>query len=559
MALKNRKFVALLCVIIFFAITLIGVTSCEDSPLSGDETNANEQLSTDEKTVRERVNEFYTAYNNGDMETVLSCLTVKKRNAFEAMFSLVGGLAGSYTGMEVDLSDLFSLGVSTASGDFMELDISDIKVSKSEMAVVTTKMELHGSGQQTIYFVLMYENNGWYINDITDKKVNITTGVTSQTSANIEVEQVGSLSRYDMAMVKFKMDDKTYVGLVNPEGVIYYYTEGEKLPCQSLGNGAKIVSVKEDGNVKELIFFNSKNERGATLDGDTFEAILGYENGLVLVYKNTSNISTEEHSYGIIDENGNWVSPMKPLPDGQELPNPNDSYTYWRDYEYAGEGVFISYNSYRGTVIYNSIKNEYFYFDGVIETDFANGVAYGCEIDSSHRIVGYFSIDLINGINEITEDEYIQNINKGQDYVISDGEYLQVYNAKTDIVSEYKNFPRKMIGYTWAGNYLLITINGADGKEYFTVIDKECNQLFEPIEYIEDWYVSIELSNGRIAYQCSEDVYEVVDLKGNRIISKEDGYTLISNFRNGLAYAKQGDQECYIGVDGKQLTIKLYE
>ena len=103
------------------------------------------------------------------MDTVLECLDAKSRNAMEAMLKLLGGIAGSYTGFEIDLKDLFSLGISTIDGDFMKLKITDIKITDSKNATVTTTMELTGAGVQTIFFSMVYEHEGWYIRDMSDK------------------------------------------------------------------------------------------------------------------------------------------------------------------------------------------------------------------------------------------------------------------------------------------------------------------------------------------------------------------------------------------------------
>ena len=52
-----------------------------------------EEVPTTEELIKERIEQFVTAYNDGDMETVLDCLDAKTRNAFQAMLNLLGGLA----------------------------------------------------------------------------------------------------------------------------------------------------------------------------------------------------------------------------------------------------------------------------------------------------------------------------------------------------------------------------------------------------------------------------------------------------------------------------------
>ena len=129
-----------------------------------------EKQPTNEELIENRITTFVTAYNDGDMDTALSCFDAKTRNALEAMFNLVGGIAGNLTGFDVALSDLFSLGVSMTADDFMKLEIIDITVIDSANATATTKMFLTGSGTQIIYFEMICENDGWYIHDMTDSK-----------------------------------------------------------------------------------------------------------------------------------------------------------------------------------------------------------------------------------------------------------------------------------------------------------------------------------------------------------------------------------------------------
>ena len=131
---------------------------------------------TDEELIRERIDTFLTAYNDGDMEEVLNCLDAKTKNTFNALLNVMGGIAGGLTGFSFDLRDLFSLGVAIKDGDFMTLNVSDITVSGST-AVATTSMSMPG-GASIIYFKMIYENDGWYISDMTDKKPASSGGST---------------------------------------------------------------------------------------------------------------------------------------------------------------------------------------------------------------------------------------------------------------------------------------------------------------------------------------------------------------------------------------------
>ncbi len=149
----------LICVFLCALLVCVFFSSC-----LGEEQLTSEQL------IKNRINEFLTAYNSGDMDAVMDCLDAKTRNAMNAMLNLLGGFIGSQAGFGIDLRDLFSLGIAIESDDFMKLQITDITVKDSKTAVATTTMDLTGAGVETIYFHMVYENDGWYISDMSDKK-----------------------------------------------------------------------------------------------------------------------------------------------------------------------------------------------------------------------------------------------------------------------------------------------------------------------------------------------------------------------------------------------------
>ncbi len=154
------KAIKTLALLLCALIILTALTACD--------INRFEKPKTDEELIEERIDMFLTAYNSGDMETVLSCLDAKTRNAFEVMFKLMGGLAGSYTGIDIDISDLFSLGIYSVEDDFMELNISEINIESDKKATVTATMDMPNSKNIPIYIYMVYENEGWYIRDMRD-------------------------------------------------------------------------------------------------------------------------------------------------------------------------------------------------------------------------------------------------------------------------------------------------------------------------------------------------------------------------------------------------------
>ena len=499
-----------------------------------------EKQPTNEELIENRITSFVTAYNDGDMEVVLECLDAKTRNAFQAMLNILGGLAGSAAGFNIDLSDLFSLGVSTTSGDFMELDITDITVIDGANATATTTMDLTGAGTQTIYFVMVYENEGWYIHDMTDEQVGDSINNSNQTGTNISVLEMDSVYN-ESATIEFKMNDKTYSGVINSKGEIIYYSEKKYINWTSIGNGAGFITTYTDDDKKIYTLFNENGHKTITVDGDVFDTIIGYGDGLILVYKNTSTITTEEH------------------PDAWN----------WDAFEYVGEGVFMSYNHYGYNdhyILYNSNTNKSYFIDScyIYSNAFCNGVIYGKNTgwgfhsgsisDYTNQseytyMPSYFALRADGTVEEVAE------FTKAFDNLLinTKGQYMRVLDKTNNIEKEYTVFSSEMISSVqFDGDFGLVMLNGADGKTYFTVIDKECNQKVAPVVCS-----NAAISDGRIVYKNSDNIYEVIDVNGSAIVSKNQGFTYISNYSGGIAKAENSDGECYIGLDGEPLTIKL--
>lgn len=125
---------------------------------------------SDQELIEERITSFVNAYNDGNMELVLNSLDTETRTTLEAMLNLYNGLLGGLTGFNFDLRDLFALGVNMTAEDMMDLRIEEIIIQNKENAIAVAVMDLENSGEETVYFIMVYENEGWYIHDITDNR-----------------------------------------------------------------------------------------------------------------------------------------------------------------------------------------------------------------------------------------------------------------------------------------------------------------------------------------------------------------------------------------------------
>lgn len=543
------KSIRLVSLILVTALLLSCFSACKNQP-------------TNDELIENRINSFVEAYNNGDMDALLSHLDAKSSNTLEATLNLAGGLAGGLTGFDLELSDLFSLGIGTYSSDFMNLEIIEINYIDSTNAFATTTVELAGSKAKTIQFVMVYENDGWYINDMTDKISNNS----NQAGTNINVSDIISVY-YGNGEIEFNMDGKTYEGIVNSKGEIIYYADSlGYMEWTPMGDGAGFVTSITEDDKKIYTIFNTDGQKTLTVNGDVFDTVLGYGDGLILVHKNNSTLTTVEHTYGVLDYNGKWI---KPLTAGTELPDPN--IWDWETFNHVVDGTFISYGYFNGKkqyLIFNSDTNKsyliisqlfgnYNYpsnFDEYIFNGKIYGYYGGTISDYSNQsnrtgLPSFFELHTDGTFEEISEFTYAF----GNLLINTKGEFMRVFDKSTNTEKEWTAFPSNIINNIhFEDGYLLVLLNGVDGKTYFTVIDKDCNEIITPTVCR-----SATLSNGRIVYENESKIYEVIDVNGNSIVTANEGYTNIGKYSGGIAKAENSNGECIIGLDGKPLTITL--
>lgn len=94
---------------------------------------------------------------------------------------------------------------------------------------------------------------------------------------------------------------------------------------------------------------------------------------------------------------------------------------------------------------------------------------------------------------------------------------------------------------------MLIIIKGKDDNTYITVLDRNCNILFEPI-----LGTNAEAGDSKITLNTG-DGYSVLDYSGNVLISAGT-YSYIGTFSDGVAWAKNLNNQ-YVIIDEKGKVI----
>lgn len=126
---------------------------------------------SDKDKIEARIEKFEDCYNDGDLDGILECLATKERKMIQAELNIFGALMGGLIGLDLDISDLFSLGVGMQDTELINVTIEKIRITDSTTAIAEGSIVLtEGSSSETClaWFCMVKEEDGWFIEDIID-------------------------------------------------------------------------------------------------------------------------------------------------------------------------------------------------------------------------------------------------------------------------------------------------------------------------------------------------------------------------------------------------------
>ena len=508
---------------------------------------------SDEEQIQATLDKFVEEYNAGDFEGVLSCMEPVYANVLSVLFEMLGGYAGGKLGVDINMSDLFGLGVAMQGGDFIALTTQEIAISGYH-ASVTTKMKLAPAVEETMYFLFIKEGQDWLIQGITDEKSGIGSGEDIVVNSLWEEGFVDGLMK-----ISYKQEDTTYWGVVNTNGEVIYSQEGALNGWNHMGNGTGWVSIyNAETKKRDYFIINNQGEKVVSNVELGFDKIIGAGNGLAWVYKYQTGINGAKHLYGVINSKGEWVSPMREV-----------DFKYSDDYlssysKLMGDNFFVYY-------YYTANSGNYFVYNINTGVGFQVGSVRG-EINGDLYCHGYLMTDENNEPYWIEEcriqpDGTVSEMDKYDKF--SDGklityhtgyneetdkeeDFIEIYNVVTGKSVIYDDYSAERVeSIQFEGAYGLVIIQGLDYNYYFTLIDENGNQQFEPISF-SLYYGDLTYSDGVIVYNTllkNKDTYVVMDTQGNVLVPESAGYCWIGTFNNGLAAARIAETQDWVVID----------
>lgn len=113
---------------------------------------------SDEDKIRERMDKFVTAYNNGDYEGMLECIEPVKRKQYEAAYNMLGSIGSGLLGFDFSVSDLMGLSAMVMTEEEkLSLEITRISVLDGGRALVYVR---NSNGEET--FSMVKDGRDWY-------------------------------------------------------------------------------------------------------------------------------------------------------------------------------------------------------------------------------------------------------------------------------------------------------------------------------------------------------------------------------------------------------------
>lgn len=386
-----------------------------------------------------------------------------------------------------------------------------------------------------------------------------TEATTTTTATTVEEPEI---SEELPTISKIRLYDNNHIYFYDADSVSYAYNLEENVMCK---NGYGII----DGNlhVAEQRGFDIgyKFPLYNLITNEYYEYnCLGNYDGYNFVWKEESDFDGSAYYFGILDSNGEWVLPLS------------------SDYEICN----FDFNGLRDKFYYNvALRTDSsfcFYVDDstksdgdrieIITYDWKNDtLSYGTDnpalkaLANGYGSTMYTDPALYNDSILVDYYYYMYNINNGEytrlfdGGVLSycgDGVYIRYSDEQYTILG--KNFEKlyDITEYTIntdnggnlcidaTENYTAFEAEGADGKSYTIIIDKDGNRVVDPIpdtgliamsgDYVITESEVINCKTGERKAQSFKKVYDeykrivnIVDNDGRVMVYSDDGYYFI--------------------------------
>lgn len=417
-----------------------------------------------------------------------------------------------------------------------------------------------------------YGTGTWkYLDD--GKTIELTDYLGSTIETNLQVDEKGSYidlgywgKFYNEKEIKDKEERANGI-TVTITNASPFYNDRALIEYEDLNKNKYIALIDNKGNIiKKFVDENQITDFafGMAYIGDTLFDKNGKEimkgnvvaigENAILVSEYQEDINGKKYDFKVVDKNGKCT---------QEVELPEVEYLS-RGFSYAGCGIFqcLIKESDRRT----EINNDLLLFNA--KTGNKTILSIGSEIEFINDIAVYK--DEFNTYYSITADFTEKTIGKfkcnSENYLVStDKENIIITNIENDKSVELKEYSsEQFISLEYKGNFGLIKLKGKEGGNYFTVIDKEGNTLFEPRNipqfiYFDGEKIVCMVKKGNWG---GTDEYEILNVNGEKVSDFKLENKIVKGIENDIIIAEHDfnvDGYCYVDLKGNTLFEMLYE
>ena len=355
------------------------------------------------------------------------------------------------------------------------------------------------------------------------------------------------------ALIEYKeLSGKKYAAMIDTEGHILYKLENGSISFDFNNKLNYIGGWGYRGFDGVAYIYDSSNnchiinKNGEVVTKSTekdFNHALACGDGMVLVYKDNSNINGNKYCYGIIDSEGNWKTNFIEIP-----------YQHNNHARYAGSGIFIinatkssgGFKEY-GTILFNSYTGKYDIMSADMNLEFINNIAY--YKDNNDNVCTRINTDFEK--EKVATCDYFTG-----GYSILKEEYLTITNCSTGKSVKFTEFKSNQISaITFKDNCGLVELKGNDGNMYFTIINSDGIMQFEPIKgWAYDW------NKDAISYKDSDNGRCIMKTSGEKFFFDSDYLTY--GYSDGICTARAYNDDdiwFYVNDKGEKILETLYD
>ncbi|GHU82655.1 hypothetical protein AGMMS50284_4880 [Clostridia bacterium] len=367
-----------------------------------------------------------------------------------------------------------------------------------------------------------------------------------------EITKKISGGEFSGGLAWIRVDGITAHYCINTKGEVLFFTEGIPSdsgqliadPKSAFYNGVAVLEddtiIDKDGNI-----LASPYESGfdSTLISNNYNYFIN-DMGYVWVEKSIDTFEKTETQYGVINNKGEWHLNLSA--DYSFIDDPLTEYLGGNLYKYMDSSVKDTESNRNMYVIFDLSKKKEIYRDFELEGIYDH-VSDTLLVKNAREdwIKKINSNRKVEELTNIKTDGVISSFSDGLFFIESEGNFYDLNGNAVLNISKYHmnntiNMPHFVDGYC------LLDIKNEEDSEFYTIIDKKGNRMFEPRKAEKHGV----LSDGLLRI---EDDGSYINVKGEVVISNcYDG----TDFKNGVA--RIGDIDVKY-IDKKGNPIKIFE